>query len=117
MGEVSGIIKNIIAANQAPPGMPNIVGSPRNNPVGPSGVSIERINKNISDSISQSKGVVPHNKEIQLIQAYQHQKWKEQITQRSKCSLNNPVREQKCRSPKSRPDLRSGRPSLSCKRT
>jgi hypothetical protein len=57
--------------------MPNIIASPRNNPittvggnaVGSSGVSIERINKNISDSI---KGANPHNKEIQLIQAYQH---------------------------------------------
>jgi hypothetical protein len=52
--------------------MPNIVASPRNNPigvigggnptaVGSTGVSIERINKNISDSI---KGANPHNKEI-----------------------------------------------------
>ena len=60
--------------------MPNIVASPRNTVnvgggalvVGTSGVSIERINKNISDSINNNKGVVPHNKEIQLIQAYQH---------------------------------------------
>jgi hypothetical protein len=53
--------------------MPNIIASPRNNPigvigsgagagvVGSAGVSIERINKNISDSI---KGANPHNKEI-----------------------------------------------------
>jgi hypothetical protein len=40
------------------------------------GVSIERINKNISDSINQGKGPAA-GKEIQLIQAYQHQKWKE----------------------------------------
>jgi len=70
--------------------MPNIIASPRNNPinangvsgggVNSAGVSIERINKNISDSINNSKGAIPHNKEIQLIQAYQHQKWKEQIT-------------------------------------
>jgi hypothetical protein len=49
------------------------------------GVSIERINKNISDSINQGKGPTgAGGKEIQLIQAYQHQKWKEQISQRSK---------------------------------
>lgn len=69
--------------------------SPRNNPqqlmVGQqpvpgtsNGASIERINKNISDSINQGKGPAAAGKEIQLIQAYQHQKWKEQITQRSK---------------------------------
>jgi hypothetical protein len=70
VGDVSGIIKNIIA-NQTTTQMPNInIASPRNNPinvgqgVGSAGVSIERINKNISDSI---KGANPHNKEIQLI--------------------------------------------------
>ena len=63
MGDVTGIIKNIIT-NQTT--MPNIIASPRNNPiaVGGAGVSIERINKNISDSINQSKGSIPHNKEI-----------------------------------------------------
>lgn len=86
MGDVSGIIKNIIA-NQTATQMPNIAAaSPRNNamnvsgtgaPPQSTGVSIERINKNISDSINNKPG---HNKEIQLIQAYQHQKWKEQIT-------------------------------------
>jgi len=85
MGDVSGIIKNIIA-NQTTTQMPNIAAaSPRNNAMNVSGtgapnstgVSIERINKNISDSINNKPG---HNKEIQLIQAYQHQKWKEQIT-------------------------------------
>ena len=55
--------------------MPHIIASPRNNPIAVSGgagagVSIERINKNISDSINHSKGAIPHNKEIQLIQAY-----------------------------------------------
>lgn len=68
MGDVTGIIKNIIA-NQTTNQMPNIIASPRNNPinvgnggdVGSAGVSIERINKNISDSI---KGANPHNKEI-----------------------------------------------------
>ena len=77
MGDVTGIIKNIIA-NQAASQMPNIVASPRNNPINVSGtgqvsnagVSIERINKNISDSINNSKSSIPHNKEIQLIQAY-----------------------------------------------
>ena len=52
--------------------MPNIIASPRNNPIttinGPvgttGGVSIERINKNISDSINNGKS---NNKEIQLI--------------------------------------------------
>ena len=65
--------------------MPNIVmASPRNNPqqqqqmmvqqaVPGTGVSIERINKNISDSINQGKGPTgAGGKEIQLIQAYQH---------------------------------------------
>jgi hypothetical protein len=67
--------------------MPNIVmTSPRNNNSGPGGlvqgtttgatgsaVSIERINKNISDSINNNKGGNgvtgggAHNKEIQLI--------------------------------------------------
>lgn len=66
--------------------MPNIIASPRNgngvmqaggaigsggNQATGSGVSIERINKNISDSINHSKGSNNHNKEIQLIQAYQ----------------------------------------------
>lgn len=69
MGDVTGIIKNMMS-NQPSTQMPNIVASPRNNPigvigggnpVGSAGVSIERINKNISDSI---KGANPHNKEI-----------------------------------------------------
>ena len=100
MGDVTGIIKNIIT-NQTVTQMPNIVASPRNTVnggalvVGTSGVSIERINKNISDSINNNKGTVPHNKEIQLIQAYQHQKWKEQITQRSKDPTFIVYREQK----------------------
>jgi len=71
MGDVTGLIKNMMI-NTTTTQMPNIVASPRNNPVpvlGSAGVSIERINKNISDSI---KGANPHNKEIQLIQAYQH---------------------------------------------
>jgi hypothetical protein len=101
MGDVTGIIKNIIANHNAAAAatqMPNIVvGSPRNNVInvvgssgvagGTTGASIERINKNISDSIKGS--AIPHNKEIQLIQAYQHQKWKEQITQRSKTLIRS----------------------------
>lgn len=41
-------------------------------------ISIEKINKGIVESINKG-----NHKELQLIQAYQQQKWKEQITQRS----------------------------------
>lgn len=71
-------VKNIIAIASSTT-MPNIIAqTPRNNSIsgvptnGPNGVSAERITKNITDSIQYNKGVVPQNKEIQLIQAYQH---------------------------------------------
>ena len=83
MNDVSGIVKNMLSQNTNATGstMPNIVASPRglggdtnlpsSNVSPPNGggtiASLERINKNISDSIKQSG-----NKEIQLIQAYQH---------------------------------------------
>jgi hypothetical protein len=45
------------------------IGSPKG--MGTMNTSIEKINKGINDSINKG------NKEFQLIQAYQQQKWKE----------------------------------------
>jgi hypothetical protein len=51
-----------------------MVESPKTLNTGIKNTSIEKINKGITESITKG------SKEIQLIQAYQQQKWKDQAT-------------------------------------